>query len=399
MSYVSRNIVIFDLFGTLLHEDNHNWKLGLEYLINNTLKPTTFDEASKVAEQFSIQNMTNRSVTFKEAKMKDQLKLFKDSIGFKFDIDLDDVEFDFLVSSRDCHLIEGVKEFLKHLKSQQNEIYLMSNTIYSAKTIKRFIREYGLLDFFDEVFTSADFGFRKPSKAFFEHTHNLIERQFPETIDSKDIIFIGNSYEKDILGSLTMGYQPILFNTDNVDYKGVNLANYTILNSYDEIRSYIESNFLYMHSIANTYSMADGPGNRLVLYLQGCSVHCEGCHNTATWNMYNGKRIHINQLVIETLKRLNRHIRNITISGGEPLEQKTALANLVDILKDYSINVCLYTSYDFTNVPKSLKAKIDYVKTGKFLIDKRETTNGFFGSSNQKFYERRGKEWIEKKNI
>ena len=71
----------------------------------------------------------------------------------------------------------------------------------------------------------------------------------------------------------------------------------------------------------------DGPGVRTILFVQGCQQRCEGCHNPRTWEINKGKIYDIDQVVKElTEKCLNK---KLTISGGEPFLQYTAILKLV----------------------------------------------------------------------
>lgn len=67
---------------------------------------------------------------------------------------------------------------------------------------------------------------------------------------------------------------------------------------------------------------ADGPGMRLVVFMQGCSLRCTYCHNPETWNTKAGQHITAHEI----LKRYKRNRAfyqegGITLSGGEPLLQ------------------------------------------------------------------------------
>ena len=88
-------------------------------------------------------------------------------------------------------------------------------------------------------------------------------------------------------------------------------------------------------------SCDDGPGVRSVLFLQGCSKDCQGCHNSGIKEHGKGTKLEIDKLMdfIES-KCCNR---KITISGGEPLEQMESLSVLLEKLKEEGYNICVYT--------------------------------------------------------
>ncbi len=133
-------------------------------------------------------------------------------------------------------------------------------------------------------------------------------------------------------------------------------------------------------------SFVNGPGIRSLLFLQGCSRHCEGCHNPSTWSHKDGKEYEVDELA--TVIRSECTNRKITITGGEPLEQKEALGLLLQELEGF--DVCLYTGYELEEVPEDIIEHLTYLKTGKYVISKRTTTIPFIGSTNQRFIKIRG---------
>jgi ribonucleoside-triphosphate reductase len=82
--------------------------------------------------------------------------------------------------------------------------------------------------------------------------------------------------------------------------------------------------------------------------------------------------------------------KKLTITGGEPLCQKASLEKLVDKLDDFDL--CLYTSHEMKDVPQSIIDKLNYIKTGPFILEQRTTTLPYRGSSNQHFISLKGKE-------
>jgi len=146
-----------------------------------------------------------------------------------------------------------------------------------------------------------------------------------------------------------------------------------------------------INSIDYSGSIVDGPGIRTVLYLQGCEQRCDGCHNSSTWNIDDGKIIPINVLVEEII---NKSMTNkITISGGEPLLQTPAVLGLIKKLKLNNFNIVLYTGYELEEVNNELLPHLDYIKVGRYEKDKRCTTLDYIGSTNQRFIDLRRKNY------
>lgn len=140
---------------------------------------------------------------------------------------------------------------------------------------------------------------------------------------------------------------------------------------------------IFINSIIFNRSLVDGPGIRTVVFLQGCNLHCPGCHNKDTWDITKGKKISIDILIKELSKKMIN--KNITISGGEPLMQVDALNKLLLKLKSLDFNITLYTGYEFEEVPKEIIKSINYLKTGKFIKELQTSTKAYVGSTNQKF--------------
>ena len=65
--------------------------------------------------------------------------------------------------------------------------------------------------------------------------------------------------------------------------------------------------------------MLNGEGLRVVLWVSGCSHHCEGCHNAVTWDP-DGGLVFDAAAEEELFSLLSRdYISGITFSGGDPL--------------------------------------------------------------------------------
>ncbi len=52
----------------------------------------------------------------------------------------------------------------------------------------------------------------------------------------------------------------------------------------------------WLHSY-ETESTVDGPGVRLMLFMSGCYLRCQYCHNPDTWKLKDGTRIELNHAI------------------------------------------------------------------------------------------------------
>ncbi len=72
-----------------------------------------------------------------------------------------------------------------------------------------------------------------------------------------------------------------------------------------------------------------GPGRRIGLWVQGCSIHCPGCVSRDTWPRDKSKSIAVRDVLAWCRKVSANTLDGVTISGGEPFEQPAALRALL----------------------------------------------------------------------
>lgn len=101
----------------------------------------------------------------------------------------------------------------------------------------------------------------------------------------------------------------------------------------------------YIHSI-ETLGLLDGPGIRVVVFMQGCDKRCLFCHNPDSWVTRKNLEYTPEELVKIILKYKTYFENNggVTFSGGEPLIQKEFLIETFKLLKKENIHICLDTA-------------------------------------------------------
>lgn len=100
----------------------------------------------------------------------------------------------------------------------------------------------------------------------------------------------------------------------------------------------------YVHSV-ETFGTVDGPGIRLVIFLQGCPMRCLYCHNPDTWNPRGGHPMSVSEILKLYEKNKTYYVNGgITVTGGEPLMQLSFLTELFEAAKEKNIHTCLDTS-------------------------------------------------------
>ena len=136
-------------------------------------------------------------------------------------------------------------------------------------------------------------------------------------------------------------------------------------------------------------SRVNGPGDRFVIWTQGCRKMCKNCYNPETWSHYKNNLVDIDSLV-EEIK--NSSVSGVTISGGDPFEQPEELFYLLREIKqlDLSDGVIVFSGYTMEQIrgDSKLEKCLDYIDVlidGLYIEEKR-ITNGLAGSSNQQFH-------------
>ena len=132
-----------------------------------------------------------------------------------------------------------------------------------------------------------------------------------------------------------------------------------------------------------------GPGKRLLLFTQGCSLRCKGCTNQHLWEF--GKGIDV---TIEEILNQCTDLDGITLHGGEPLDQANVLVELIKKLKKQGKTVILFTGYilkELNKVQMQAWLSSDIVISGRYVESKRNIYLQFRGSTNQKVFTHKGK--------
>lgn len=134
-------------------------------------------------------------------------------------------------------------------------------------------------------------------------------------------------------------------------------------------------------------SIVDGAGVRIVVWFQGCTHNCKGCHNPQTHHPNQGFDQSIED-IIAFIKEHDYH-KGVTLTGGDPFQQEDALLALVKQLKRMNKNIWVYTGYTLEEILTYKKKKevlnyIDVLVDGRYQQERRDTCLRFKGSRNQR---------------
>ena len=129
---------------------------------------------------------------------------------------------------------------------------------------------------------------------------------------------------------------------------------------------------LQVHSI-ESFGSVDGPGIRFVIFLKGCTMRCQYCHNPDTWSRAGGQLRSVDDVLAQAQRYQSYwgEKGGITVSGGESLLQIHSLTELFRKAKSLGINTCLDTSAQpFSRDSSSFPAFEELMKyTDLILLD------------------------------
>jgi pyruvate formate lyase activating enzyme len=107
-----------------------------------------------------------------------------------------------------------------------------------------------------------------------------------------------------------------------------------------------EATFGWVHSY-ETGSTVDGPGIRITLFMSGCLLRCQYCHNPDTWRLKDGTKVELARAVArlgDFAPMLRAMGGGFTISGGEPLLQAGFTRGMFAAAKRFGLHTALDTS-------------------------------------------------------
>lgn len=138
-------------------------------------------------------------------------------------------------------------------------------------------------------------------------------------------------------------------------------------------------------------SVVDGEGIRIVIWTQGCSHNCKGCHNPETHDFNSGVLVDVNDIKKEISEITFQD--GITLSGGDPFMQPEACLEIASFAKKIGLNVWAYSGFTFEQLKLLSKTKpvilellknIDVLIDGKFILEEKSYDVPYRGSKNQR---------------
>lgn len=141
-------------------------------------------------------------------------------------------------------------------------------------------------------------------------------------------------------------------------------------------------------------SLTNGPGRRVSLWTQGCSLRCTNqCLNPHLLSERGGHLVTVASVVERVIGIHERECRleGITVLGGEPLDQPDGIAELFECVHERGLSTMLYTGHIYESIQSDarpiiqrLLASVDVMVDGPFLPNLYDEQIAWRGSRNQR---------------
>lgn len=137
---------------------------------------------------------------------------------------------------------------------------------------------------------------------------------------------------------------------------------------------------------------AEGPGRRLALWVQGCTIRCPGCCNPEMFATDRGTPMTRDELAGRLERAQARGVEGISVLGGEPFEQAAGVTELARAAKALGLTVMVYSGYTLGELharpdAAALLAEIDLLVDGRYDRTRPEPApplgRRWLGSTNQ----------------
>lgn len=143
------------------------------------------------------------------------------------------------------------------------------------------------------------------------------------------------------------------------------------------------------YNLIRKMDIANGPGVRISVFMQGCPFHCPNCFNPETWDFDGGKVF--DDKVIEHIISLAKddYIKGLSILGGEPMHPKNidGVTKLARMFKEKfkTKNLWIWSGYLYEDLKdKEILNYVDVLVDGRYMDELHDFTLEWRGSSNQR---------------
>ena len=143
------------------------------------------------------------------------------------------------------------------------------------------------------------------------------------------------------------------------------------------------------YNLIRKMDIANGPGVRVSIFMQGCSFHCKNCFNKETWDFEGGQEF-TDDTINKVLELCNKpEVKGLSILGGEPMHP-TNIEGTTKLAKAFKEKypektIWTWTGFKYEDIKdKDVFNYIDVLIDGQYKDELHDPTLKWKGSSNQR---------------
>jgi putative hydrolase of the HAD superfamily len=203
--------VLFDFGGTLVEESGYDLHAGNTWVLSRaSVLPShvTLDAVVARAQYIAQRVLARRDDTQVETPWSAVARLIYDHFGVQFDDPISDLELGFWRAAVQTRpLLPGVRDTLERLASDGIRMAVISNTMFTAGTLRAELDSHGLAKYFEFILSSAELSIRKPNPLLFELAATRLG------VAPSSIWFVGDRLDADVVGANAAGMTSVMLGT------------------------------------------------------------------------------------------------------------------------------------------------------------------------------------------
>ena len=205
-------ILIFDFFETIVHNKSMDFNRGLKVMWEKYYKDKcSFEEIVAYGEELFGHMLSLHKEGKEYAFVKEELPQYAANFGGEVVQMNPCEEADFLMRCNEMEAMPDIPEALHEFGKLGIPMYVLSNSGFTAEALSIVLEKLGIRQYFRQIWSSADYGRIKPDKGFFEMAIEKVLLENPN-LSRNDIVFIGDSYDTDVVGAAQAGLNVIWLN-------------------------------------------------------------------------------------------------------------------------------------------------------------------------------------------
>jgi putative hydrolase of the HAD superfamily len=209
MTQMAPQGLLFDYGGTLVEEVSVDLRAANEWLLSRaSYRPAhvTLEHVLARASRVTREVAGRRDHVHLETAWPTLTRLIHDFFGIRFDTPMADLEMGFWKASVQTRPMPGARQALERCHRWGVPTAVVSNTSFGEPVIRYELGKHGLADHLAFVVVSADYSVRKPNVLLFETAAARLG------IQPRDIWFMGDRLDTDIVGAKAAGMTAVWFN-------------------------------------------------------------------------------------------------------------------------------------------------------------------------------------------